>query len=100
MTFTTRRLFMSAANELRPRLHRFCSRMCGSSLDGEDVVQETLADAFYNLASLKDESRFEPWLFRIAYRKCIDHLRRERRRDEDVTFEDEHDRASSRDGSM
>src|SRR5471032_1070887 len=89
----SRKLFTSAASEVRPRLHRFCARMCGSSLDGEDVVQETLAEAFYNLASLKDASRFEPWLFRIAYHKCIDFLRRERRRDDEVAFDEEHDRA-------
>src|SRR5471032_2011853 len=88
----SRKLFTSAASEVRPRLHRFCARMCGSPLDGEDVVQETLAEAFYNLSALKDASRFEPWLFRIAYNKCIDFLRRERRRDEDVPFEEAHDR--------
>ena len=65
--------------------------MCGSSLDGEDVVQETLAEAFYNLASLKDPSRFEAWMFRIAYHKCIDFLRRERRREDDVAFDEERD---------
>jgi RNA polymerase sigma-70 factor (ECF subfamily) len=91
----SRRQFIAAAGELRPRLHRFCARMCGSSLDGEDVVQETLADAFFNLTSLKDASRFEPWLFRIAYNKCIDHVRRERNRAHDVAFEEEHDRADS-----
>ncbi|MDQ6828279.1 MAG: sigma-70 family RNA polymerase sigma factor [Gemmatimonadota bacterium] len=93
----SRKLFNSAAGELRPRLHRFCSRMCGSSLDGEDVVQETLAEAFYGLSTLKDASRFEPWLFRIAYHKCIDHLRREKRRDSDVALDDEHDRANDSD---
>jgi RNA polymerase sigma-70 factor (ECF subfamily) len=74
--------------------------MVGSSLDGEDVVQETLADAFYNLASLKDPSRFESWLFRIAYHKCIDFLRREKQRDDDVSFEDEHDRPPADDGAL
>ena len=88
----SRKLFVAAASELRPRLHRFCARMCGSSLDGEDVVQETLAEAFYSLASLKDATRFEPWMFRIAYHKCIDFLRREQRREDDVPFEEEHDR--------
>ena len=87
----SRTQFVAAAGAVRPRLHRFCARMCGSSLDGEDLVQETLAEAFYNLAALKDPARFEPWLFRIAYHKCIDFLRRERRRDEDVSFEEEHD---------
>ncbi|MGH7655638.1 MAG: sigma-70 family RNA polymerase sigma factor [Gemmatimonadaceae bacterium] len=90
----SRKLFTAAAGELRPRLHRFCARMCGSSLDGEDVVQETLADAFYNLASLKDATRFEAWLFRIAYHKCMDFQRRARRRTDDVAFEEEHDSAA------
>jgi RNA polymerase sigma-70 factor (ECF subfamily) len=91
----SRKAFVGAASALRPRLHRFCARMCGSSLDGEDVVQETLAEAFYNLASLKDPTRFEPWMFRIAYHKCIDFLRRERPREDDVAFEEEHDRPAA-----
>ena len=31
--------------ELRPKLHRYCARMTGSSIDGEDVLQETLVKA-------------------------------------------------------
>ncbi len=74
----TRKAFLIAVGELRPRLHRFCARMCGSPLDGEDVVQETLALAFFNLASLKDSSRLEAWLFRIAHNQCISFLRRQK----------------------
>jgi RNA polymerase sigma-70 factor (ECF subfamily) len=66
--------------------------MCKSSLDGEDVVQETLADAFFNLSTLKDASRFEAWMFRIAYHKCIDFLRREQSRGLEVGLDDRHDR--------
>src|SRR6266498_2296723 len=83
--------FLASVKEVRPKLHRFCTRMCGSPLDGEDLVQETLAQAFYYLPSLKDESRLEPWLFRIAHNKCVDFLRRERRQREDtVPYEEEH----------
>src|SRR4051794_41124710 len=89
----SRKEFSAAVAEIRPRLHRFCSRMCGSVLDGEDVVQDALADAFYNLASLSDPARFEPWLFRIAYFRCVDFLRREGKRRHDVSFEEEHDTA-------
>jgi RNA polymerase sigma-70 factor, ECF subfamily len=85
----TRNRFLAAVKEMRPRLHRFCSRMCGSVLDGEDLVQETLAQAFYNLPSLKNESRLEPWLFRIAHNKCVDFLRRERKQREDTVPYDE-----------
>jgi len=91
----SRRQFVAAAGAARPRLHRFCARMCGSTFDGEDLVQETLAEAFYNLPALKDASRFEPWLFRIAYHKCIDFLRRDKRHDDDVPFEEEHDSSTA-----
>src|SRR5262245_41930172 len=86
----TRRQFLEAIGELRPKLHRFCARMCRSVLDGEDLVQEALAEAFYHLPSLKDRSRLEPWLFRIAHHKCVDFIRRERRQREDtVPYEEE-----------
>ncbi|HEX7938727.1 MAG TPA: sigma-70 family RNA polymerase sigma factor [Gemmatimonadaceae bacterium] len=96
----SRRQFVAAASSLRPRLHRFCARMCGSALDGEDVVQETLAEAFYNIAGLKDPTKFESWMFRIAYHKCIDFLRRERRRNDDVPFGDDHDRPDVNDAEL
>jgi RNA polymerase sigma-70 factor, ECF subfamily len=87
----TRTQFLAAVDEIRPRLHRFCSRMVGSPLDGEDLVQETLAQAFYSLSGLRDGTRFEPWLFRIAHNKCVDFLRRpDRLRTDAVAFEEEH----------
>ena len=43
--------FFASAAELRPKLHRFASLMCGSALDGEDILQETLADARHNMGS-------------------------------------------------
>src|SRR6478672_2256569 len=81
--------FLAQMKGLRPKLHRFCARMCGSALDGEDIVQETLAQAFYNLPFLRDPARLEPWLFRIAHRKCIDLLRRGR--EEAVPLDDENE---------
>jgi RNA polymerase sigma-70 factor (ECF subfamily) len=88
-----RKQFLATMGELRPKLHRFCTRMCGSSLDGEDVVQEVLAQAFYNLPMLRDRSRLEPWLFRIAHHKCVDLLRREKRLREDTVAHEEAERA-------
>ena len=37
--------FERLIGELRPKLHRYCARMTGSVIDGEDVVQEALAKA-------------------------------------------------------
>jgi RNA polymerase sigma-70 factor (ECF subfamily) len=60
---------------LRPELHRYCARMTGSVLDGEDLVQEALAVA---LCGIPDEAALRPWLFKIAHHKCVDFLRARR----------------------
>jgi RNA polymerase sigma-70 factor, ECF subfamily len=74
--------FSALAAELRPSLHRYCARMTGSALDGEDLVQETLAQACYGLAMMREANvPLRPWLFTIAHHKCVDFLRARSRAD-------------------
>src|SRR4051794_27171915 len=68
--------FLETITHLRPSLHRYCSRMTGSVMDGEDIVQEALFQAYRRLDSFDDSRPLAPWLFRIAHNRCIDHLRR------------------------
>ncbi|HEY3204091.1 MAG TPA: sigma-70 family RNA polymerase sigma factor [Thermoanaerobaculia bacterium] len=68
--------FLETISHLRPNLHRYCSRMTGSVLDGEDVVQDALFQAYRGLDTFDDERPLAPWLFRIAHNRCIDFLRR------------------------
>ncbi len=68
--------FLETIVHLRPSLHRYCSRMTGSVLDGEDVVQDALFLAYRKLDTFDDSRRLGPWLFRIAHNRCIDFLRR------------------------
>jgi RNA polymerase sigma-70 factor (ECF subfamily) len=70
------RAFLETVSHLRTRLHRYCARMTGSVLDGEDVMQEALFEAYRKLESLDDPRALRPWLFRIAHNRCIDFLRR------------------------
>ena len=44
-TAEARAAFDRLLGELRPKLHRYCARMTGSVIDGEDVVQEALVKA-------------------------------------------------------
>jgi RNA polymerase sigma-70 factor, ECF subfamily len=69
--------------ELRPKLHRFCARMTGSVIDGEDVVQEALAKAVAAFPASSKVTNREAWLFRIAHNAAVDFLRR-RARDENA----------------
>ena len=68
--------FLETITHLRPSLHRYCSRMTGSVLDGEDVVQEALFQAYRKLDTFDDARPLAPWLFRIAHNRCVDFLRR------------------------
>jgi RNA polymerase sigma-70 factor, ECF subfamily len=68
--------FLETIAQLRPRLHRYCARMTGSALDGEDVVQDTLFEAYRKLEQYDASRPLAPWLFGIAHNRCIDFLRR------------------------
>jgi RNA polymerase sigma factor (sigma-70 family) len=75
-----RQRFLALVEGLRPERHRYCARMTGSVIDGEDIVQETLARAYYVLPELTEVPPLRPWLFRIAHNRALDHLRRYDRR--------------------
>src|SRR5207302_1661261 len=79
------RAFLETVSQLRPQLHRYCSRMTGSITDGEDVVQDALFRAYRSLDTFDDSRPLEPWLFRIAHNQCIDFLRRRGVREEAET---------------
>ena len=70
------RQFLELVADVRPELHRYCARMTGSIVDGEDVVQDTLAKALYTLGMLEEVPALRPWLFRVAHNAAIDFLRR------------------------
>src|SRR5882724_9316298 len=64
---------------MRPKLHRYCARMVGSVIDGEDVLQDALIKAVEALASVGPVGNPEGWLFRIAHNTALDFLRRRNR---------------------
>src|SRR5882762_2848634 len=76
-----REAFDRLLRELRPKLHRYCARMTGSVIDGEDVVQEALVKAIEGFPQAGAIAHVEGWLFRIAHNAALDYLRRRARQD-------------------
>jgi RNA polymerase sigma-70 factor (ECF subfamily) len=66
---------LALADELRPELHRYCARLMGSVIDGEDVVQDTFTRGFAALDELEEDAPMRAWLFRIAHNRALDLLR-------------------------
>jgi RNA polymerase sigma-70 factor (ECF subfamily) len=69
---------------VRPELHRYCARLTGSVIEGEDIVQEALAKAFYALSLQPEVPALRPWLFRIAHNQAVDFLKSHGRKYTDV----------------
>ncbi|HWI86802.1 MAG TPA: sigma-70 family RNA polymerase sigma factor [Sphingomonas sp.] len=82
--------------EMRPRVHRFCGRIMGSAIDGEDVTQEALARAAAAFEQSAPIVRPDAWLFRIAHNAAIDMLRQ---RQPYVPLIDDDNRADPTSGS-
>lgn len=62
-------------SEMRPKLHRYCARMTGSVIDGEDVLQEAMVKAIEAFPESGSIENPEGWLFRIAHNAALDFLR-------------------------
>jgi RNA polymerase sigma-70 factor (ECF subfamily) len=80
--------YLSATDEfepllvaMRPRLHRYCARMVGSVIDGEDVLQDALIKAVEARPAAGAIQNPEGWLFRIAHNTALDFLRRRSRQE-------------------
>ena len=66
---------LALTGELRGELHRYCARLMGSVIDGEDVVQDALARALVALVEMEETPQLRPWLFKIAHNRALDLLR-------------------------
>jgi RNA polymerase sigma-70 factor, ECF subfamily len=66
---------LALVDKLRPELHRYCARLMGSVIEGEDVVQDTFARALLALDEMEESATLRAWLFRVAHNRALDLLR-------------------------
>ncbi len=60
----------------KERLFAFVWKILRDHHDAEEICQEAFLRAFSALDSFSQEYRFSTWLFTIAYRLCLNQLRR------------------------
>lgn len=80
--------FERLLSSLRPRLHRYCARMVGSAVEGEDLVQEVLIRAVKARSNGTQIDNLELWMLRVSHNAGIDLLRK-RSRARFVTLDDD-----------
>jgi len=72
--------FRELVDPCRRELHLHCYRMLGSTVDAEDILQETLLAAWRGLEGFAGRSSIRAWLYRIATNRCLNAIRDARRR--------------------
>lgn len=70
----------------KDRLFAFIWRMVRDHHEAEDICQDAFLKAFASLDSFSSQYRFSTWLFTIAYRVCLNRLRRKRTFSGDLDF--------------
>ncbi len=70
------RAFAELGKGYARRLYAICLAIVDNAADAEDLTQETLVRGFTELASLKDHTRFGPWIAAIAGNLSRDLLRK------------------------
>ncbi|MDD6188406.1 MAG: sigma-70 family RNA polymerase sigma factor [Clostridiales bacterium] len=61
-------------------VYNIALKMLSNPDDAFDVSQETFVKAFRSLKDFKGESSFSSWLYRIAANKCLDLMRKNKKR--------------------
>ncbi len=70
----------------KDRLFAFVWRILRDHHDAEEICQESFLRAFASLDTFSQEYRFSTWLFTIAYRLCLNMMRRKPPLSGDVEF--------------
>jgi RNA polymerase sigma-70 factor (ECF subfamily) len=71
--------FYSIFDQYHDRLKKFVTITVKNEWAADDIVQEVFVRAHSKIDTLKDHDKIGSWLFRIAYRQCMDYFRKESR---------------------
>jgi RNA polymerase sigma-70 factor (ECF subfamily) len=73
----TRERFIELVTAEQEPLRRFLLSLCrGNRDEAEEIAQETLIKAYLASGGYVERYKFSTWLFKIAYRTFLDHIKR------------------------
>lgn len=75
----SQRAWVKLVKRHEQRVYNHCLRLCGSTADAMDLMQEVFLAVYRNLPNFHGNSQFATWLFRITANKSTDWLRAKHR---------------------
>lgn len=81
--------FIRLYEEIYKDLYRFAFYTLQNQQDAEDVISETVVDAFTGIKDLREAKAFRGWMFRICSNKCKRKMKEYIQHREFISYEDE-----------
>jgi RNA polymerase sigma-70 factor, ECF subfamily len=72
--------FAGLVGMYRHRVINTCFRFLLNEQDAEDTSQEVFVEVYHSIGSFRSASRLSTWIYRIAVTKCLDELKRRKRK--------------------
>ena len=63
-------------------------RMLKNREEAEEVSQDTFVKAYKSLQNFKGDSKFSTWIYRVAYNTCLDRIKKNKRKFNEVTIDE------------
>ncbi len=63
-------------------------RMLKNREEAEEVSQDTFIKVYKSLKNFKGDSKLSTWLYRVAYNTCLDRIKKNRRRYNEVAIDE------------
>ena len=63
-------------------------RMLKNKEEAEEVAQDTFIKVYKNLDKFKGDCKLSTWIYRIAYNGCLDQLKKNKRKQTEVIYEE------------
>ncbi len=82
-----RQAFSEIVRVLMNRISALTYKMTSDKEMAVDIAQDSFISAWQNLHTFKFEAKFESWLYRIAYNKSLNAIKKEDRHTNDFDFE-------------
>lgn len=62
------------------RVIKTCYRFLHNQDDAEDVAQDVFIEVYLSISGFREEAKLSTWIYRIATTKCLDFIRKKKRK--------------------
>lgn len=63
-------------------------KMLKNREEAEEVAQDTFIKVYHSLHTFKGESKFSTWIYKVAYRACLDRMKKNKKEESNIPIDD------------